>query len=98
MRCRYSPPRVDVIGVACYSSTDLLHWHNEGLPLSKSTSRRNNICKGTNAFPQLANTHAGLALKGESHPDLRKSNVVERPKVLFHRCSMLDCTSAPCPA
>lgn len=52
----YSPPRVDVIGVACYSSTDLLHWHNEG-----------------------------LALKGGSHPDLRRSNVVERPKVLFHR-------------
>jgi len=54
----YSPPRVDVIGVSCYSSTDLLHWHNEG-----------------------------LALKGGSHPDLRRSNVVERPKVLFHRGS-----------
>lgn len=26
--------RVDVIGIACYSSSDLLHWQNEGLALS----------------------------------------------------------------
>jgi beta-xylosidase len=25
--------RVDVIGISCYSSTDLVHWHNEGLAL-----------------------------------------------------------------
>lgn len=25
--------RVDVIGISCYSSTDLLHWHNEGIVL-----------------------------------------------------------------
>lgn len=26
----YNPPRVDVIGVSCYSSQDLQHWKNEG--------------------------------------------------------------------
>ena len=31
---KMSLDRVDVIGVACYSSTDLLHWKNEGIALA----------------------------------------------------------------
>eukprot|EP00884_Botryococcus_braunii_P022465 jgi/Botrbrau1/8902/Bobra.0148s0018.2 len=29
----YNPPRVDIIGVSCYSSTDLSSWRSEGLVL-----------------------------------------------------------------
>ncbi|KAJ3671170.1 hypothetical protein LUZ60_008596 [Juncus effusus] len=50
--------RVDVIGVSCYSSKDLLSWKNEGL-----------VLKSGNPNP----TH-----------DLHKSNVLERPKVIFN--------------
>lgn len=35
---RYSPPRVDVIGVRCYSSQDLLHWKSEGVHLMEHFS------------------------------------------------------------
>ena len=36
LACRYSPPRVDVIGVSVYSSTDFVHWTYEGMLLQKA--------------------------------------------------------------
>ena len=49
--------RVDFLGISCYSSTDLLHWKNEGIVLS----------------PVQQTKH-----------DLHPSQVVERPRVLYH--------------
>ncbi|XP_073124945.1 uncharacterized protein [Henckelia pumila] len=55
---RKGAARVDVIGVGCYSSSDLWTWKNEGIVLAADE-------------------------KNETH-DLHKSNVLERPKVIYN--------------
>ena len=77
---RYSTPRVDFIGISCYSSVDLLAWQNEGklhisvLPQVQSASAAYNMRPAS----------AGLALQAGAHPELHPSRVAERPRVLYN--------------
>ncbi|CAI9104413.1 OLC1v1003078C1 [Oldenlandia corymbosa var. corymbosa] len=51
-------PRVDIVGVGCYSSNDLWTWKNEGIVLKAEETNKNH--------------------------DLYKTNVLERPKVIYN--------------
>ena len=101
--CRGNPPsivhRVDVIGISCYTSTDLVHWQNEGVPLICPHALHGSSVACDSPSCMHACMHAcmralrptlaspGLALAAGQHPDLAPSKVVERPRVLYNDAS-----------
>ena len=100
LRRKYCPPRVDVIGVSCYSSPDLQHWRNEGefrgrgaaaaAAVSEQAGEqarvrvRAHVAGRPPRLPCASPGAAGLVLRAGAHPNLAPGRVLERPKVLWN--------------
>ena len=58
-------------------------WHEKDCELGSKASPPPEA--GCQCFWSLSADNAGIALRGGSHPDIKPSNVLERPTVLFHK-------------